>query len=65
MSYSLLCRGRLRLLCPQNCPGHDFDLALAGNRPVLPERRGVTLGMKGGVEIVFEGQRTVGAPALV
>ncbi len=42
-----------------------YDLALAGDRPVLPERRGITLGMKGGVEMVFQGQRAVVTPALV
>lgn len=36
-----------------------YDLALAEDSPVQPQRRGVTLGMKGGVEMVFQGSRRV------
>ncbi len=42
-----------------------YDLALASDRPVQPERRGITLGMKGGVEMVFNGKRAIATPALV
>lgn len=45
-----------------------YELERASDRPVLPERRGVTLGMKGGVEMIFKSKRSVGsvgAPALV
>ncbi|MEM0978823.1 MAG: cytochrome P450 [Cyanobacteria bacterium P01_H01_bin.58] len=42
-----------------------FDLSLSSDRPIPPERRGITLGMKGGVEMVFRGKRTVPQPALV
>ena len=42
-----------------------YDFALASDRPATPERRGVTLGMKNGVEMVFHGQRQRSAPALV
>ena len=41
-----------------------YDLELAGDRPICPERRGVTLGMKGGVEMIFQGRRSVPAPVL-
>lgn len=42
-----------------------YHLELSSDRPVLPERRGITLGMKGGVDMVFKGKQTVAAPALV
>ena len=42
-----------------------YDLTLASDRPVQPERRGITLGMKGGVEMVFQGQRAITRPVLV
>ncbi|MEL6398607.1 MAG: cytochrome P450 [Cyanobacteria bacterium J06607_6] len=42
----------------------DYDLALTRDRPLPPERRGVTLGMKGDVEMVFNGKRAVAPPAL-
>lgn len=42
-----------------------YDLALTSDRPVQPERRGITLGMKGGVGMVYQGKRPVAAPALV
>lgn len=42
-----------------------YDFALASDHPVIPERRGVTLGMKNGVEMVFQGQRTAPTPAVV
>jgi len=42
-----------------------YDFALASDRPAIPERRGITLGMKDGVEMVFQGQRSVPAPAAV
>jgi len=41
-----------------------YDLALNSDRPVQPERRGITLGMKGGVEMVMKGQRTAPQPVL-
>ncbi len=34
-----------------------FELALASNRPVQPQRRGITLAMQGGVEMIFRGPR--------
>ncbi|ASC73385.1 Putative cytochrome P450 120 [Halomicronema hongdechloris C2206] len=43
----------------------EFDLSLSSDQPVVPERRGVTLGMKGGVDMVFAGRRTPVASALV
>ncbi|MDB9526880.1 cytochrome P450 [Oscillatoria sp. CS-180] len=42
-----------------------YDLEMASDRPVRPERRGLTLGMKGGVEMVFKGKRSVPTPAMV
>lgn len=42
-----------------------YDFALVSDRPALPERRGVTLGMKNGVEMVFQGQRLVSTPARI
>jgi cytochrome P450 len=42
-----------------------YDLSLASDRPIPPERRGITLGMKGGVEMVFQGKRSLPQPALV
>ena len=42
----------------------DYDLALTSDRPLPPERRGVTLGMKGDVEMVFKGKRAVSPPVL-
>jgi cytochrome P450 len=42
----------------------QYDLALVSDRPVQPERRGITLGMKGGVEMVFQGKRQQPVPAL-
>ncbi|MEL6384537.1 MAG: cytochrome P450 [Cyanobacteria bacterium J06626_18] len=42
-----------------------YELTLASDRPVLPERRGVTLGMKGGVEMVFGGKRAITQSVLV
>lgn len=35
-----------------------YDLALASDRRVPPQRRGITLGMKGGIEMIFQGQRS-------
>ena len=35
----------------------NYRLSLAETQPVKPQRRGVTLGMKGGVKMVFEGRR--------
>ncbi|MGF1567152.1 MAG: cytochrome P450 [Nodosilinea sp.] len=35
----------------------EFDLALTSDQPVPPQRRGITLGMKGGVEMVLKGNR--------
>lgn len=47
----------------------EFNLALASDCPVQPERRGITLGMKGGVDMVFQGKRAIAEsesePALV
>ena len=37
----------------------EFDLALAETTPVMPERRGITLGMKGGVRMIYQGRRKV------
>ncbi|MEM6838764.1 MAG: cytochrome P450 [Cyanobacteria bacterium P01_C01_bin.120] len=42
----------------------NFEFALASDRPAIPERRGVTLGMKGGGEMVFHGQRSAAVPAI-
>ncbi|NEQ47033.1 MAG: cytochrome P450 [Leptolyngbya sp. SIOISBB] len=42
-----------------------YDFALASDRPAIPERRGVTLGMKNGVEMIFQGPRQVATPARV
>lgn len=42
-----------------------YDLALANDRAGVPERRGLTLGMKGGVEMVYQGKRAIAQPALV
>jgi len=42
-----------------------YDFELASDRPAIPERRGITLGMKDGVEMVFRGQRSVPTPAVV
>jgi cytochrome P450 len=41
------------------------DLKLASDRPILPERRGVTLGMKGGVEMIYGGRRPLPTPVLI
>jgi len=43
----------------------EFELSLGSDQPVVPERRGVTLGMKGGVDMVFAGRRTPVTSALV
>ncbi len=43
----------------------QYDLTLARDRPAQPERRGLTLGMKGGVEMVLHSQRSTPQPALV
>ncbi|NER84446.1 MAG: cytochrome P450 [Leptolyngbya sp. SIO1D8] len=42
-----------------------YDLALVSDLPVPPERRGITLGMQGGVEMIFKGKRAITRPALV
>jgi len=42
-----------------------YNFELASDRPAIPERRGVTLGMKNGVEMIFQGQRSVPTPAVV
>lgn len=42
-----------------------YDLKLANDLPIIPERRGITLGMKGGVEMVFRGKRSLSSPAFV
>ncbi|MGF1524616.1 MAG: cytochrome P450 [Leptolyngbyaceae cyanobacterium] len=42
-----------------------YELTLASDRPMPPERRGITLGMKGGVEMVFGGKRAVAKSVLV
>ncbi|MEM1308856.1 MAG: cytochrome P450 [Cyanobacteria bacterium P01_H01_bin.153] len=42
-----------------------FEFALASDLPAIPERRGITLGMKGGVEMVLHGQRPAAVPAIV
>jgi cytochrome P450 len=42
----------------------EFDLALADNAPLVPERRGITLGMKGGVGMVYQGKRDVKAKGM-
>ncbi|WP_017297175.1 cytochrome P450 [Nodosilinea nodulosa] len=41
----------------------DCELELASDAPVLPQRRSVTLSMKGGVDMVYRGRRSV--PELV
>ncbi len=43
----------------------EFDLQLAESGPVIPQRRGITLGMKGGVNMVYRGRREVKEKALV
>jgi cytochrome P450 len=43
----------------------EFDLTLADDAPVMPQRRGITLGMKGGVDMVYQGRRRVREEALV
>ena len=35
----------------------ECQLALASDEPVLPQRRGITLSMKGGVDMLYQGQR--------
>lgn len=40
------------------------ELTLVTDQPVQPQRRGITLSMKGGVEMVFQGQRQVSQPIL-
>lgn len=42
-----------------------YNLELESDRPAVPERRGLTLGMKGGVEMVFQGKRAIASPVLV
>jgi cytochrome P450 len=42
-----------------------YEFALASDRSVQAERRGLTLGMKGGVEMVFQGKRAIATPVLV
>ncbi|MGF1458946.1 MAG: cytochrome P450 [Leptolyngbyaceae cyanobacterium] len=39
-----------------------YNFSLASDRPAQPERRGVTLGMKGGVEMVYQGTRSIAVP---
>ncbi|WP_204139724.1 cytochrome P450 [Halomicronema sp. CCY15110] len=39
-----------------------YDFELVSDRPAIPERRGVTLGMKNGVEMIYQGPRSVPAP---
>jgi len=41
----------------------ECELELASDRPVQPQRRGITLSMKGGVDMVYRGKRPV--PELV
>lgn len=41
-----------------------YELALADNRPVRPQRRGVTLSPTGGVKMVVKGQRQRQEPSL-
>ncbi|MBD0335306.1 MAG: cytochrome P450 [Cyanobacteria bacterium Co-bin13] len=43
----------------------EFDFTLAETQPVIPQRRGLTLGQRGGVQMVFNGKRSQVAPALV
>jgi cytochrome P450 family 110 len=35
----------------------EYDLALASDQPLLPQRRGITLGMKGDLEVVMRSAR--------
>ncbi|MDJ0736747.1 MAG: cytochrome P450 [Nostocaceae cyanobacterium] len=37
----------------------NYELALADNQPVKPQRRGVTLAPSGGVKMIFKGKRIV------
>jgi len=37
----------------------EFSLKLASQAPVPPARRGITLGMRGGISMVYEGKREV------
>lgn len=41
----------------------NYDLNLANDRPIQPQRRGITLSMKGGIDMVYQGKRSV--PELV
>ena len=41
----------------------ECDLSLASDRPVMPQRRGITLSMKGGVDMVYRGRQAL--PELV
>lgn len=41
----------------------EYEFALADTQPVIPQRRGVTLGMKGGVKMTFKGKRKQLVPA--
>ncbi|HEY9764250.1 MAG TPA: cytochrome P450 [Trichocoleus sp.] len=41
----------------------EFEFALADTQPATPERRGVTLGVKGGVKLIFKGKRQQLVPA--
>ena len=43
----------------------QYDLALTHDRPLPPERRGITLGMKGNVDMVFRGRRPRPAPVAI
>jgi cytochrome P450 family 110 len=36
----------------------EYDLALASDQPLLPQRRGITLGMKGDLEVVMRSARS-------
>ncbi len=42
----------------------EYDLALTTRQPVQPQRRGITLGMKGGVEMIYQGQHKMAVTAL-
>jgi cytochrome P450 len=42
-----------------------YDFELVSDRPAIPERRGVTLGMKDGVEMIYQGPCSVPAPVSV
>ena len=37
----------------------NFEMALAENKPVKPQRRGLTLGPAGGVKMLIKGLSTV------